>query len=217
MLDKLSAESLSDTILIFDLDGTILSINSFPVWAWYMLKGGSTSLTMSTRIKIAFRTACIMFKRKVCRRSHFATKQALQKLWIQSQANADTLNNALLKHIRPELAGLLQLVRSGQVKAILATSAAACYAVELGQKLGFTYITATHLGGLENRSEEKLDSVMRLIESNGWSDFKRILLTDHPEDLPLIKQCQQTIWFGDNAGLEVVRLETPGTNIEIWN
>jgi phosphoserine phosphatase len=213
----------TDPVLIFDLDGTILSVNSFPYWAGHMLRGQLNGLSTRRRLALALGTGQILFSRKVLRQSHYRTKRQLQALWsrVLPQHAHETalqgLSNTLLDHIRPNLRSLMKAVASGDSEALLATSAAAEYAHGLGKKLGFSHILATPTYGesdsLENCRERKRDRVLATLAAQGWDRRRRIFFTDHEEDLPLIRECQRTLWFGPDEEAPSVQARAPQADI----
>jgi phosphoserine phosphatase len=207
-------------VLIFDLDGTILSINSFPHWVWYMLFGSFGGLTGWSRCLLFLRTATIMVRRKLLGRSHFVTKRNLQHLWAEAVCRDDqhialhAFTALLRRRVRPNVEPLLKTLSTYNTDAVLATAAVSDYAHALGQMLGFQHILATPLGAdqqaLENSKEQKRDNVLAFLAAQGWGDRRRIFLTDHREDLPLMQESQLILWFGDDNVLEVVRAELQG-------
>jgi phosphoserine phosphatase len=200
--------SNADCVFIFDLDETILTVNSFRYWVSFMM-----SAAISLRVALA--TFLIMVLKKLHIISHATAKQKLQKLFhsvMDSEINA--LNDVLKSTIRPCMQPLMQAVAEGQIPAILATAAAEIYAVPFGKSLGFAHILATPMDGTkENRAEVKRDTAMKLIEDQGWQTRKRIFFTDHREDLPLIKESAATLWFGKKEAIDGLLKEAPGAKI----
>lgn len=196
----------TDPILIFDLDGTLLSVNSFPYWVRYMLSGRFGGLKPSRRLALSLRTARILLERKLLGRSHYYTKRSLQALWAGSLAGdaaaiaAERLSATLQNHVRPNLSSVMATVASGRADALLATSAAGEYAQAFGKSLGFLHILATPLwketDKAENRAERKRDRVLKKLMAEGWHQRPRFFFTDHEEDLPLMSECQRIFWFG---------------------
>ena len=215
--------SKAEAVFIFDLDGTILSVNSFPYWVLYMLTGHFGGLSPVVRLALSLRTIHILVKRKVLRQSHYRTKQQLQELWTRAVQKDPTrvanhsLNVILQGYIRPNMCSVLASVAQQRIDAILATSAAGEYAQELGKIMGFRHILTTPLCSetdtLENSGERKRDRVLAMITALGGDGRMRILFTDHEDDLPLIRICQRTLWFGGNEDMKNIQAKVPQAKI----
>lgn len=206
-----------------DLDGTILSVNSFHYWALYMLTGNFGGLNRGERLALSLRTIHILLKRKVLRHSHYRAKCQLQMLWAKTlekdigQTATHNLNAILKRYIRPNLRGVMTAMAEQRVDTFLATAAAGEYAQELGKELGFSHILATPLciesDRQENRGERKRDRVLTKLGALGWNNRMRIFFTDHEEDLPLIRECHLTLWFGRDEDLDRIQASAAQTEI----
>jgi phosphoserine phosphatase len=192
-------------VLVFDLDGTILTVNSFPYWVVSLIGGRISGLRPGRRVRLAVRAAWLLVLRKLHRIDHAALLSGLQQAWwaIPSSATGsvvDPLQTMLLRRLRPNLRPLLQMVASDRLDAVLATAAAGEYAIGLGQRLGFRHVLATppahcraeHING----GACKRDRVLAFLESAGWHNRPLILLTDHIDDLPLMRVSAAVCWFG---------------------
>jgi phosphoserine phosphatase len=191
-------------VLIFDLDGTVLRVNSFPHWVLFLICGPIRGIGLFRRMRLARRAAWLLLLRKLRRIDHAALLGGLQRAWWEiptaiTGALVDPLQTMLLRRIRPNLRTLLQMVASDRVDAVLATAAAGEYANGLGRRLGFRHVLATPpaaAGGLINAGACKRDRVIAFLESAGWRDRQLILLTDHIDDLPLMRRSALVCWFG---------------------
>jgi phosphoserine phosphatase len=215
--------SAEDTVLIFDLDGTILSVNSFQTWVLHMARG-PFGLPPAARGMVAGRTVATMVLRKILRHDHPTTKRRLQRIWGEAVARETsavaetTLVAALMAKVRPNLSLVLEHVASGKPAAILATAAVADYAAALSDRLGFVHLLCTprhgEAGWRENLGTVKRDRVLAYLADQGWQTRRRIFFTDHRDDLPLIQAADLVLWFGSDEGWEAVRREAPATRIE---
>ncbi|HXS41096.1 MAG TPA: haloacid dehalogenase-like hydrolase [Stellaceae bacterium] len=205
-------------VLIFDLDGTILAVNSFPHWAAYVARGCFPHLGLGRRARIASAAIALLGLRKLGLCDHETLKRRLQHLWQSAtldDGGACELNfiGGLSRHVRPELKPILAAVAAGKVDAVLATAAAADYADALGRSLGFADVLATPRSRRpsepSNRGEHKRDSVMTLLRARGWQDRPRAVFTDHADDLPLIRLCQTLYWFGTARDLAAIEAMLP--------
>lgn len=205
----------NNVILIIDLDETLLSINSFPVWAKYFLCGKFPQLTPFQRSVLLSKSAIIFAKRKLLGINHAKTKDELQKLWVEA-GDAQALENiiaALKQKIRPNMQAVLELVQTQKIDAILASAAAFAYVEPLGRGVGFSHIIATKIGEEENRHDEKSRTVLEYIEKQGWQSRKKIFFTDHLEDAPLAGKSDMVLWFGKSEQVEELQSLVGGVQI----
>ena len=210
-------------VIIFDLDGTILSINSFRIWSLFLVGGRFHHLSAAKRVKIMAASGLVLAARKLGLLGHDQLKRRLQALW-QSAVAGDNgacereLIAKLKTYIRPEVNDILVMVAGDQVDAVLATAAAGDYAYPLGHAMGFKHILATlprrHASQPENFGEAKRASLMEFLERKGWQDRPRILFTDHRDDLPLIRACDSTFWFGTATESYLIARAEPGLRIQ---
>jgi phosphoserine phosphatase len=198
--------STAEPVWLFDLDGTIIDVNSFPMWVTEILIGGLPHLGVVPRMSVSVRCAAAIALRKILRESHAGFKRRLQRLWTDATAAdtggraSDPLVERLLAHVRPSLQALLAAVAKGEVDAVLTTAAAAEYALPLARQLGFRHAIATPPGGREdapdNVGEIKRDRTLAYLVAQGWASRPRIFFTDHRDDLPLMRECSTLVWFG---------------------
>jgi phosphoserine phosphatase len=215
-----------ETVLIFDLDGTVLTGNSFRYWVRRMLLGRFPGLPFFTRLLLRCRVLCAVILRKFLGGGHFRFKRRLQQLWTQATQRDESrgalrgLCDTLHAQVRPEMKPLLEQVAAAQVNAVLATAAAAEYALPFGMELGFRHILATppctQEAAFENSREHKRDAVEAFLRAQGWADYTRVFFTDHEEDLPLIARCRTAIWFGDAGEIPAIREHAPGVSVLDW-
>lgn len=203
----------TDAVLIFDLDGTILSVNSFPYWVRYMLAGHFGGLRRRERLALSCRTGLVIFRRKALGCSHRRAKRLLRALWLQALKKDSArlavrgMSNVLQKHVRPNMSHVMAIVSGGHADAVLATSAAAGYAKHLGRELGFAHVIAS--GNVESLGEVKRDRVLALLASQGWDGRRRVFFTDHEDDLPLICRCHCVLWFGRDEDAARMQAHAP--------
>jgi len=195
----ISVDDWDNSILIIDLDETLITCNSFTLWVKYCL--------FSNDLRLNFGTLWVMLQRKILRKNHAKTKNNLQKLWVKFASEKDLKNliAALQKKINPVFEDVLEDIQNGQVVAILATSAVAIYARGFAEKIGFKYILATEIDDKENRADEKARKVLEFIAEKGWQARNKIFCTDHLEDLPLMLASDKIIWFGSENDMNFLR------------
>jgi phosphoserine phosphatase len=207
---------------VFDLDETILTVNSFPLWVRYMI-AGKFALSPVDRASLRLRTIMVMLRRKAGLLGHAETKRCLQRLWSAAVAREkdpvalEAVVKQLLATVRPNMPAVLEAVKQNRVPAILATAAAADYAEPLGRALGFAHIVCTPRAGAvdyaENLATTKRDRVMARIADLGLETRRIVFFTDHRDDLPMIKVSDMVLWFGSEEKLAQVRMETPDADI----
>ncbi len=209
--------SKTNPVLIIDLDETLLSINSFPVWAKYFLLGKFDNLNFTKRNLLRLKSAIIFAKRKTLKHSHAHTKNNLHKLWLKNYdySALEIIITTLEQKIRPNMRDLVISIASGQTDAVLATAAAAIYAEPLAKRIGFSNVIATNLEEQENRSEEKSRRVLEFLKKQGWENRKKIFFTDHLEDMPFMKNSDKLMWFGKPEESAIIKQSIPTLEIII--
>ncbi len=211
-------------MLIFDLDGTLLSVNSYPAFVRYLIVGHFPENKTFDRIKIGLQTIKLMLQRKLMKKDHVVIKAQLQELWSRAAAKdpdslaQDWLIGDLYNTVRPNLFPIMARVVKQELDAVLATAAAGEYAIALGQKLGFKHILTTPPfgapeAGRENHGIVKRDRTLALLKDIGWDNRPRIFFTDHEEDMPLIEVCDKIFWFGNAASIKTIQTAHPGKKI----
>lgn len=207
--------SVDSPVLVIDLDETLLSINSFHVWAKYFLFDKFEKLDFIKQYVVKVQAGKIFAERKILGRSHLQTKFALHKLWLEidDQKALDKVMARLEEKIRPNMRGVLELIEQKKIDAVLATAASSVYAEPFARTIGFSNVIATQLGGKENRAEEKSKNILEFLEKQGWQNRKKIFFTDHPEDTPFIMNCDKLMWFGKTE--EIAKLKQLRTDLGI--
>ncbi len=201
-------------VYVLDLDDTILSCNSFPLWAWRMLRGRVPRSGRSRQAATSVAVGRLLAQRKLGLLRHAALKRRLQAIWRRATADdagahAAAFAEELERHVRPNMAGVLGLVRRGEVDAVLATAAAGEYAHALGARLGFAAVLASD-DGSDNLGAEKCRRVLAFLAQRGWSERPRVLFTDHVDDLPLMRVSDVVCWFGPDAEHAAIARQLPG-------
>jgi phosphoserine phosphatase len=208
-----------EPVLIFDLDGTILRRNSFPVWAAAMLGFRGHRLALRQRVILSFAVQRLLLARKLHRLDHDSLMRGLQALWRVAAAThgatiAEHLQTRLMRLVRPNLLPILRMIAEDTMDGVLATAAAGDYAIPLGRMLGFSTIIATAVEPApdepRNSGAHKRDRVLALLRERGWSERPRIFFNDDLADLALMRESQAVCWFGNNRGLRQARAAAPG-------
>jgi phosphoserine phosphatase len=212
----------SQSVYILDLDGTILSTNSFPHWVLYLARARFPLVGPMRRFWISSRALTMLLQRKLRLSGHEHFKWRLQKLWQSATfgdggAGAQAFADRMVEYVRPELVPVLSAVADGRIDALMATAAPADYADRLGFAVGFAHVLATSAERSadepSNVGERKCQSVLRFLASRGWQHRRRILFTDHVDDLPLIGVCDDVHWFGSDEGRAMIVHALPNVAI----
>ncbi len=210
-------------VMILDLDGTILSINSFRVWSLFMVRGRFPHLTARHRARVAAAAIGVLIRRKMGLTSHTELKCQMQTLWKTAISGDDgacegRLIAELQQYVRPELVTTLAGIAQGKIDGVLATAAAGDYAYALGKALGFQHVLATsptrRPTDPDNVGESKLNAVVDFLRTQAWQDRPRVLFTDHRDDLPLIKACPTVYWFGKAEEGRRIERSVPGVRLQ---
>jgi phosphoserine phosphatase len=203
-----------DPVLVFDLDGTVLRVNSFPIWVLFLACGGPRHLTFAQRAAISLRVQRLVVSRKLGGQPHGAFMHAMQTLWQQAAAGdggtmTARLQALLLRQIRPNIAPVLKLVADEGADGLLATAAAGDYAQSLGPRLGLRAVIATPAvrGPDEpiNTGAHKRDRVLSFLIERGWADRPIVFFNDDLADLPLMLESRVVCWFGGRQDLRRAR------------
>jgi phosphoserine phosphatase len=207
-----------DPVLVFDLDGTLLRINSFPVWVLFLGFGGIKGLSLKQRLGVTWLVVRLLAQRKLGRMDHEALLREMQGLWHFATAGDDgdaaqRLGSLLLRFTRRNVAPALKLVTDGAMDGVMATAAAEEYADGLSHRLGLVNVLATHgaRGPDEpsNSGEHKRRRLMAWLQERGWAGRPLIFFNDHIADLPLMRESSIVCWFGSRRGMEQAKREAP--------
>jgi phosphoserine phosphatase len=208
-----------EPVWLFDLDGTVLTSNSFPLWVKFMLAGKAPA-PLGARIAAAVSTAILLAKRKAFGAPHDVFKAGLQRAWARygaaSAAAADALGARLERDVRANMADALAIARTRD-DAWLATAAAGEYAEPFARRLGFRRVLATPVGRASEGSyvgPRKRDAALAALDAAGWGARPIVFFTDHEEDLPLMQASDRVIWFGPGDQAEAIaRQLKPGAQL----
>jgi phosphoserine phosphatase len=207
-----------DPVLVFDLDGTLLTVNSFPIWVLFLGFGGVRGLSIRVRLTVTRMVVRLLVLRKLGRMDHETFLRHMQALWHFATAGdegaaAQRLGTLLLRYRRRNMAPVLKLVTDGTLDGVMATAAAEEYAQGLGRRLGLPNVVATPGGrGSDepsNTGERKRQRLLAWLEERGWSGRPLIFFNDHMADVPLMRDSRIVCWFGSRRTLERAKRATP--------
>ena len=201
----------ADPVLVFDLDGTVLRMNSFPVWVLFLASRGLALGAQVMRLVIA---------RKRGRIDHEELLRQMQALWAQHAKRRDErrLQSLLMWQVRRNMRSILNGCANGKWDAVLATAAAADYAEGLGHRLGLRHVLATPCGRRpdepSNSGEHKRHRLWEWLHERGWQGRPLIFFNDDMADLPLMREARIVFWFGSRRSMEEARRQTTARLVE---
>lgn len=176
---------MHNKIIIIDLDGTFVSVNTFHKWIKFLF---IETLKKFQLIRVT-RILTIITLRALKWIDHAKMKQMIleisEKSIQQKQIRqfVTTLNPYVNKN-------LLDIIQNSSNTTILATAAPLLYAQSIKGFYHFDYILATNnitqSPWQENIREIKAKNVQKLFEKHAWKIQESILYTDHHDDMPLM-------------------------------
>ena len=202
----------NEAVVICDLDGTILRVNSFPRWISHLIAGPLPGVHLRARAMLSSRVLWSLTRRKLRRIDH---RHFLREVQIALDDVAGTDSDAVLRCMRSRLRRcvrdnvefLLGEIEMGKTDAVLATAAAGEYASCFGRELGFRHVLTTPAllpsDKPINVGVRKLERVLEFLAERDWDHRPLVLLTDHVDDLPLIRHCGFVAWFGPDAQMDL--------------
>lgn len=183
-------------VVLFDLDGTLLSINSFKVWIIYW--------GLLPFLKPGFSLALyrILWSRLRRRMGRVAMKKAIMQAFESHRDSGKSIAERFFLELlwlfrRRTLVGRVHDEGAAGHHVVLATAAPQYYAKPLAERLGLEYLVASKLNDgcmRETIGEEKRQAVLELLHEHQWSpESLSVLWTDHEDDLPLAAIVRKTV------------------------
>jgi phosphoserine phosphatase len=164
---------------------------------------------------VTLQTLVAMLQRKLLYHPHPTIKRRLQRIWSKAVADEtpalaqEKLVSALMAKLRPNLSNIRQRAADDGYPSLLATAAVIDYAAILSTRLDFTHLVCTpahdDAGWQECSGAVKRDRVLDYLAAQGWQAHRRIVFTDHADDLPLIRMAAIVLWFGSDEDLIDIR------------
>jgi len=177
---------LDKTLLIIDLDGTFVSVNTFHKWMKFLFLEELKQFHLTSVMKIL----SIIFFRLTKNIAHREMKFRILKLSEKniSKQQINTFVDTLDVYVNQTILTKLQDVST---RTLLATAAPLLYAQAIKEKYQFDDVIATEYTHVEewreNIKEEKKNSYLKLLHDKAIDPKKVILYSDHHDDLPLMK------------------------------
>jgi phosphoserine phosphatase len=188
---------LKKKILVVDLDGTLYSINTFHYFIKYLI----FKCFIKFKIVLLFRLILTISSRLFL--THAKMKYQILKL-LHNRNDIDYVEfvNSISKKAR-DLSIFID--ESFDIK-ILATAAPTNYAKIIAKNhqfhecLGTEFLGAKYNSTFENSKNVKKNNVIRYLNSKNLSEVD-VFITDHLDDLPLMKLAKRNILIKPNEDL----------------
>ena len=177
---------LNKDILLIDLDGTFVSINTFHKWIKFLFIQELKKMHIISLLKILK----IIILRLTKTFTHAQMKFAILQLSEKVIRSPEIVNfvNSLDKYVSTDI---LKKLKDDTSISILATAAPLIYAKQIKEKYHFDYVLATEYtdekNWAENIKEIKRTSYHKLLEKQDITPKNVVLYTDHHDDLPLMQ------------------------------
>lgn len=178
-------------VIVVDLDGTLYTINTFHYFIKFLIGYSLKNFNMILLLKIVWAAMARLFRMTTHAQMKYDILQSIATIGdieyskFVEQISSKKRNIAILKDLHFDTK-------------ILATAAPSCYADIIAKKemfdvsLATEFIAAGFYKEFENIREVKKESVLNYLHSNGLSEID-ILVTDHIDDLPLMKLAKRNI------------------------
>ena len=182
---------MSKKIVVIDLDGTFVSVNTFHKWMIFIAKQAFKKYAFITLLKIFY----IIILRALKKINHAQMKFAILKISevFICDDEIDIFIKSLDNYVHKEI---LTLIKSQEYITILATAAPQIYAKKLSEVYGFDYEISTPSTSSkvwkENLREEKKKNLIALLKKENLGLEVERLYTDHHDDLPLMEYAKVT-------------------------
>jgi phosphoserine phosphatase len=170
-----------ERLLVCDLDGTLITINSFPAYVrfagWDLVKRG--------RLRAAVRLATALATRKVLRRPHARLKQAVCEISseVDAAATARWATTTLATHGNREV---LELVGAWDGRVLLTTSAPESYAEHFRAAAGMADVHGSR--SVDGRFVENVaETKVRRLREEGIVQVEAAISDDEVIDGPLLR------------------------------
>lgn len=174
-------------IIVTDLDGTLISINSFPLWIRFLIKKAICNINLT----LLFNLLILLFKRKVLKETHAKFKRQLMQLKYP-QSYDHNFAVQLLCYINEDV--VTELFNFQNACIVISTAAPKNYAEALVSVLPFK-VDKLHCSKITNGKIYENFAHNKVISFK--NDFNNqvidLFLTDHIEDLPMILHSEEII------------------------
>lgn len=190
---------LDKKIIVIDLDGTFISVNTFHKWMIFIAKQAFKKLAFLSLINIFYTITLRVFKRI----NHAQMKYSILKISekLISEIEIGNFVKSLNRYVHQDI---LNTLKDKETITILATAAPKIYAKKFSEIYGFNYeisTPASHKSNWkENLKEEKKKNLLVLLQKENLGLEVAVLYTDHHDDLPLMEYAKMTYLVNPSKG-----------------
>ncbi len=198
-------------LILIDLDGTFVRINSFHKWIKFLL----IETVKQCNCFITLRLIGIMLLRYTKRISHAQMKYRILKIseTTVSRKQIERFVDTLVPYIDQDI---LALIQRQNTLTLLATAAPILYAKQIQERFGFDYVVATPESQSspwqETIRNTKAKRVQKFLQAHSLQIKEALFLTDHHDDIPLmhlvystylVNASKQTLKCVHDAGIKL--------------
>jgi len=176
---------LDKQIILIDLDGTFVNVNTFHKWMKFLFIEAVKKFQLVSVIKIL----TIIVLRYTKRINHAKMKYKILEISeeIITQAQITHFVQTLAPYVNQQLLNILQ---DSDTTTILATAAPLFYAQSIKEMYHFDFVVATddlrQSPWQENIREIKAKNIKKLFDEKCFDTQDAVLYTDHHDDIPLM-------------------------------
>ncbi|MBA1419385.1 MAG: haloacid dehalogenase-like hydrolase [Epsilonproteobacteria bacterium] len=176
---------MDKTLLIIDLDGTFVSVNTFHKWMKFLFLEELKRFHFISIVKILYTIFLRLIKKITHKQMKFTVLKISEKNINKKQIArfVDTLDTYVNQTI-------LKNLHHTDNRTLLATAAPLLYAEAIKDKYQFDDVIATPYTTVrvwkENIKEEKKNAYLKFLQTHALHPSKVILYTDHHDDFPLM-------------------------------
>lgn len=179
--------------VIFDLDGTLLSVNSFEKFILYSIHESIRSFNIMLLLKILFYITTRKLRLTTHEYMKYKILKCLQRFMTSQRLSA--FSSGLIQCTNAIVLSLLHQYQSDGYFTCLATAAPQCYAEVIAKELNFDICHATPQP--ETKNWKELSKTVKSATISHYFQDKQIipeiLVTDHYDDIPLMKIASKII------------------------
>jgi len=206
---------LDKKIILIDLDGTFVNVNTFHKWMKFLFIEAVKKFQVVSVIKILTIVALRYTKRINHAEMKYRILEISEKIITQEQITQFV--HTLTPNVNQTL---LNIIQDNHTTTILATAAPLFYVQSIKKMYHFDFVVATddigHSPWQENIREIKAQNIKNLFTEKGFDTKDAVLYTDHHDDMPLmhivsctylINASEKTKQFVDSTDINVVIID----------